>query len=258
MIAKEYIGFLCYRKNIVFDDIELSAPYEGEKFASLYVMSSNNEPEDKALKSNRCIKQSYIGECESRILQDIADNSIYLRHLPASYESGHHIDASRFVMITAAFEWEFRRMKPDGLPKSESRKQAEEKAISAIDELISTRPGKEKDIYKFLKKLIGAASLKTEIVAACDELDTVVGVFGKRLYSMNHHELVYADMGDRLSEQRNHFAHGDIDKDFIGMSLLDLIFMEYVIYAMQLKYYGVEDYCIKKAINDLFHINCAI
>lgn len=260
-IAKEYISYLCYRKNVIFDEIELSTPYEGgkyAKFASLIIIDEDNEPEERALKSNRCIKQIHLDEQESRILQDIADNTLYLRHLPASYESGRHIDASRFVMITAAFEWEFRRMMPDGLPKSESRKQAEEKASTAIDALIASRTGKEKDIYKFLRKLIGAASLQNEIVSACEELDSIVGVFGKRLYGMNKEELVYTDMGKRLSDQRNHFAHGDIDKDFIGTSLLDLIFLEYIIYAMQLKYYGVSDVDIQKSINELFHLNYAI
>ena len=65
-------------------------------------------------------------------------------------------------------------------------------------------------------------------------------------------------MGKRLSDQRNHFAHGDIDKDFIGTALLDLIFLEYVVYAMQLKFYGISDDYIRKAINDLFHLNFAV
>lgn len=260
-IAKEYIGYLCYRKNVVLDEIELSAPYgdgKHEKFASLFIVENQNVPEEKALKSNRCIKQIYIDSGEDRLLQDIADNRLYTRHLPDSYESGRHIDASRFVMITAAFEWEFRRMKPDGLPKSESRAAAEDRANTAIDELIASRTGKEKDIYKFLKKLIGSASLQNEIISACEDLDPVIGLFGKHLYSMNNESLVYSDMGKRLSDQRNHYAHGDIDKDFIGMALLDLIFLEYVIYAMQLKYYGIPDDCAKKAINELFHLSIAV
>ena len=65
-------------------------------------------------------------------------------------------------------------------------------------------------------------------------------------------------MGERLANQRNHFAHGDLDKDFIGLSLLDLIYLEYVIYALQLKLYGIDNDCIKKSINDLFHLNFTI
>ena len=65
-------------------------------------------------------------------------------------------------------------------------------------------------------------------------------------------------MGQRLADQRNHFAHGDLDKDFIGLSLLDLIYLEYVIYAMQLRFYGIDNVEIQRAINELFHLSFAI
>ena len=75
---------------------------------------------------------------------------------------------------------------------------------------------------------------------------------------MNDQELKYSEMGNRLSSQRNSYAHGKLDKDFIGLSLLDLMYMEYVLYAMQLNYYGVGTISIRRAINDLFHINYSI
>ena len=60
-------------------------------------------------------------------------------------------------------------------------------------------------------------------------------------------------MGERLSEQRNHFAHGDIDQEFIGLALLDLIFLKEIVYAMQLKRFGATDINIKKSLNTLFN-----
>jgi len=75
---------------------------------------------------------------------------------------------------------------------------------------------------------------------------------------MNGEELKYSEMGKRLSSQRNDYAHGNLDKDFIGLSLLDLMYMEYVLYAMQLNYYGVDTTNIRHAINELFHLNYAI
>lgn len=70
--------------------------------------------------------------------------------------------------------------------------------------------------------------------------------------------LNYTDMGKRLGDQRNYFAHGDLDKDFIGLSLLDLIFLQRIIYAIQLKISGLEDKQIQRAINDLFQCRFAI
>ena len=101
-------------------------------------------------------------------------------------------------------------------------------------------------------------SLQDEIVQMGKDFSEILGPFGERLYHYNGQELKYPEMGQRLSDQRNHFAHGDLDKDFIGLSLLDLIFMEYVIYAMQLKYYGVDNVEIQRSINELFHLSFAI
>ena len=151
-------------------EIELSCPYEGGKheiFATMYILGQDGKIEDETLKKGRDIKQAYIDKHEGRILSDIANDSLYLRHLPDSFHADRKIDASRFVMINT-------------------------------------------------------------------------------------------EMGQRLSDQRNHFAHGDLDKEFIGLSLLDLIYMEYVIYAMRLKYYGIDDNNIRKSINELFHLSFAI
>ncbi len=109
-----------------------------------------------------------------------------------------------------------------------------------------------------MKRLVRSDSLQTEIIQMGKDYSDIIGVFGEHLYKLNDQVLKYTEMGQRLSDQRNHFAHGDLDKEFIGLSLLDLIYIEYVIYAMQLKYYGIDDNNIRKAINELFHLSFAI
>ena len=260
-IARAFIRFLCYRKNVFIPNVELSAPYEGgkhESFATMYLLGQDGETETDALKKGRFIKQIYISGHEGDILSDIANDSLYLRHLPDTYQSGQHINAARFVMITAAFVWEFHRLYPDGVEKSEAKKQAEDAVSEVIQDYINNSSGRQKKIYGFLKKLVKTDNLQSEIIQMGKDFDEIIGIFGKRLYHLNEQELKYTEMGQRLADQRNHFAHGDLDKDFIGLALLDLIFLEYVVYALQLKYYGVEELQIKKAINDLFHLSFAI
>ena len=87
-------------------------------------------------------------------MSDIASEKLYLRHLPDSFQSGKHIDAARFVMITAAFEWEFDRLFPDGICKSKERVEAELIVSQKLNELIDTSSGKTKKIYKSLLKCI--------------------------------------------------------------------------------------------------------
>lgn len=195
---------------------------------------------------------------EGEILSDIAEDNLYLRHLPDTYQSGRHINAARFVMITAAFEWEFRRLYPNGVEKSEATVEAEKAVSERIQEHIDETSGKQKKIYKRLKKLVKSDSLKTEIVQMGTDFTGIIGAFGDHLYRINGQKLMYTEMGQRLADQRNHFAHGDLDKDFIGLSLLDLIYLEYVIYAIQLKFYGIDNVEIQRAINELFHLSFAI
>lgn len=98
-------------------------------------------------------------------------------------------------------------------------------------------------------------SVESEIVHIGKVINDIIGVFGKNLYRLNEEELSYSEMGKRLSSQRNHYAHGDLDQGFIGLSLLDLMYMEYIIYAIQLNHYGIDAKHIRCAINDLFHLN---
>ena len=260
-IAREFIRFLCYRKNIFIPKVELSAPYENGKheyFATMYIMGQDGETEADTLKEGRYIKQKRISGHEGDILSDIANDNLYLRHLPETYESGRHMDAARFVMITAAFEWEFRRIYPYGVEKSESTIETEKVVSDIIQKHIDESSGKKKQKLKFLQRLVKSDSLQSEIVQMGKDFSGIIDIFGNRLYRLNEQELKYSEMGQRLANQRNHFAHGDLDKAFIGISLLDLIYLEYVIYAMQLKHYGVQDTDIQKAINDLFHLSFAI
>jgi len=246
-----------YIPEIYIPEVKLFSPYEGglhERCGTMYLLRQNEESEEYAIKKEMCIKQQHIAGHEGEILSDIAARKLYVRHLPESYRSGRHIDAARFVMITAAFEWEFRRLYPDGVPKSSKRIEAEKEVSLIMQELIDNNTGRKKDILKFLIKLVGVSSLKTEIEHIGRELLPIIDGLGQYLYKVNNQVLDYTQMGDRLSQQRNHFAHGDLEQDFIGLSLLDLMFMEEIVYAMQLKYYGIGDKQIQRIIKELFHL----
>ena len=257
-IAKQFIQFLCYRRDVYLPNVDIYAPYENVKylkFATLHIIDELHSCDLNSLKEKRYISQSLIVGYEGKILADIADNLLYLRHLPETYKSGRLIDASRFIMIMAAFEWEFKRMYPDGIPKDSNTIQIENEAMEAIEDLINKSKGKLKKKYKFLKNLISSDNLQSKIIKTGNDFDDAIGNFGKNLYELNNEILDYSKMGDRLANQRNNFAHGNLNKDFIGFSLLDLIYLEYIIYAMQLRYYGISDINIRKAINNLFRLN---
>ena len=262
-IAICFIEYICYRKDISFEKISIyteaddanKTTYDNGKFNMV-----GNKPavDEESVKQGRCIKHHYIKNSESAILNAIVDNTLYIRHLPETRKNTQ-INAARFVMITAAFEWEFKKLYPNGVRKKDATIKAEEKASEVLTTLIDESSGKLKNLYKsLLKNGIGFTPLQSKLIQVGKDLDSIIAPFGKYLYSINNKDLVYSKMGERLSKQRNHYAHGDLDEDFIGDSLLDLIFLERILYAMQLKRFGVCDKNIKHSINELFHCNFAI
>lgn len=260
-VSKQFIQYLCYRKNVVFSNVEIAFPTSKglhETFATLYETQENNVIETYPIEKERFIKYEYIKGIIGKIIDDIVTQKIYLEHIPETYELGRHINAGRFVMITAAFEWEFKRNYPRGITKSKKTIDAEKKVTDIINDLIKNNTGKSKEIFKFLKKLIKSDNLESRIIEYGKDYGNISDIFGNHLYGLNKEKLNYKQMGKRLSDQRNHFAHGDIDKKIIGLSLLDLIYLEYVIYIMQLKFYGLDDDAIKHSINDLFRCNLSL
>jgi len=260
-IAKDFLAYLCYRRDVYLPTAKLSAPCVNEtheEFATLYVVGEDDHPSIEDIKKGRYIKQELIAGHEGQILTDIAANKLYLRHIPESFNSGRHKDAAKFIMLTSAFEWEFRRIYPNGVQKSETTLAVEKAATEQIENLFKNSTGKLRDKYRYLKKRIKDDPLQSEIEQIGTDFAEIIDIFGNRLYSLNGEKLVYSEIGKRLGDQRNHFAHGDLDKDFIDLSLLDLVFLERIVYAMQLKYYAIEAPKIQNAINDLFHCGFAL
>lgn len=95
-------------------------------------------------------------------------------------------------------------------------------------------------------------TLTIKIINACNAMSSIMDAFGKKLYFLSGEQFDYTEIGKRLAKQRNNFSHGNITASFEEMSIVDLVFIEYMVYGMQLKYYGLSEKNIKKSINELF------
>ena len=257
-IAKEFIQFLCNRRNVSFTDIRLSN--NQGKVGEFNVIGENIEIEMKPLKDGRYIQQKYIAGYEGKILDDIAENNLYLRHLGKSFSDSRIIDAASFVLRTAAFEWEFSRLFSEDEWKSEQRKKLEEEAGKELERLIESSTGKLKQIYKDLKKsAVSYLSLSQKISQIFEEYGvTILDKFGRYMYKLNNISYDHSEIGERVGKQRNNFAHGNLDKEFINESLLDVVFLEQIVLAMQLQYFGIDEIKTKKIINEVFRHNLTI
>lgn len=250
--AEDFLKYLTFSKNTVIEDCNLHDESHYRSAAEFKLMRSAESFNAKPLEKGRYIQLSLLDPYEIKLFGAIADGEIYLRHIPETYEARHTLDASDFVLTSAAFEWEFNQAYPSGVVKSEARVTAEQRAAAQMDECINQSSGKAKKILKYAKKSIGFSNLESKIVQAGRDFHETIGVFGEGLYKRNDEEFSYEVIGSRLAEQRNDFAHGNIDKDFKGAAILDLLFLRYLVYAMQLKRIGVSAANTRRAINELF------
>lgn len=260
-VAESMVQLLTFRQNAKISECTLQAKFDEKRFHNVGTFKQKSDPiasDGYSLEKGRYISLRYLDSHEADLIALIADESIYLRHIPKSSEDARSIDASSFVMTTAAFEWEFSQLYPDGVVKQDKRVKAEERALEEIDTAISNTTGEAKSILKFARKSIGFTSLETKVIQAGRDFDPVIGIFGKHLYSLNDEKFDYKTIGHRLANQRNDFAHGNIDKEFNGAAILDLLFLRYLIYALQLRRIGVSDSSIQRAINDLFSQRLAL
>ena len=257
-IAKEFIQFLCNRRNISFTKIQLSSR---ESNVGQYVeIGEDIEIEMKPLKDGRYIQQKYIAGYEGKILDDIAENNLYLRHLGKSFRDSRIIDAASFVLRTAAFEWEFSRLFSEDEWKSEQRKILEVEASKELESLIENSTGKLKKIYKDLKKsVVSYLSLSQKICQIFEEYGaSLLDLFGQSIYKLNNISYNHSEIAERIGKQRNNFAHGNLDKEFINESLLDVVFLEQIVLVMQLQYFGIDEVATKKIINEVFRHNLIV
>ena len=84
-------------------------------------------------------------------------------------------------MITAAFEWEFRRIFSEGVKKKASKIEAEKHARQILQGLIDEGTGELRSIYKYLQKNIGSSPLSGKITFVGKNISNVIDMFGKQL-----------------------------------------------------------------------------
>lgn len=253
-VALRFINYLCYKKNTRFDSIILykkSGEYL-EEYAKLIVVDYRYEKESISDRSlAKCIKYNQIEEYIT-LVSDLANNKIFTEHHPISADGRRNYDPARFILTTSAFEWEFRKLFPNGMEKSELRQSLEKEIKTDIDKLRKVATGEKADILNSLKGIVGNHTMKEKITYTLNSLNSIIKPFADNLYQKHKEEYDYEKIAGRLTKQRNNFAHGNIDKKFIELSLLDLFLLERLVYVMQLKYYDMDDKKIQRAIADVF------
>lgn len=262
-IASKFLEFVTYRRNISINQITLSKKDEiKDRQIVVGTLYANREKSDFAEEEKtiqeKMIDLPLIEENIGCLFNKIQEKTIYLTHIPENSVDKRRITPSRFVMITAGFEWQFRISYEELSTKSEEASKTDEgkeELLAFLNQKVEDTTGKKKKYFKSIRKrtIDTDMSLSSKINWALDEFRDTLDLFIKDIYKLNQFENVkYSEIAERIQNQRNDYAHGNIDKEINKMMGIDLIVLEWVYYAMVLSDIGMSRDNIQEAINKLF------
>jgi len=219
-IAKRTFCILCYRRNIQITTVELYGVNEEGRRCSMGVFHPlySNCPyvEDKKV-LEKTVKYYVLESCLSELIQAIADERVYVEHIPETKRDSHRITVARTILTTAAFEWTFKQNY--GNPAlSAYRQEVKTDILETLETLPEAKAynSKKKSEIKLYQKIVSGVdrSLSEKLQFALKDCNTVLEPFIKRLYAINGMEVAtVSQIADDLQYQRNAYAHGEIDKE---------------------------------------------
>ena len=264
-LVRSFFQYICNRKNIYFDNIELYGIIENDKRTRVAKMCfpedvyAKPEP-DEVLKKTITYPylESHIGEIFKALLEEI----IPFYNIPLDSESRRIINYEKFISNLSVFEWTYRLNFEDVI--SEKRKVAITTVLADLQEMGTQKEygGKKKEelnqITKYLTERLEQSntSLSVKIKNSLDGTKEILEVFIKHIYSINdrefsenHHQVI----ADYVSQQRNDFAHGNFAKEYNYDALFDLMIIEWLNYSLLLRCIGYSDDEIFNIINCIFN-----
>lgn len=254
MTGYYFLSYLCYRQNINLKRIELLKKDENGKYFSVAQMTlfihNMSDAEDEYIRGYQ-INFDYVKTIDDKILQAIIDENIFIRNIPENELERNKITPQSFVLVSSAFEWEFNQLFPNGVEHSKVQLNEIEEIKNDLMQLSDNYDKTKKKAIKKIIENIGKDNLESKIIYANKKLGYMSEMFLKHLCdlnSINNKNRIFTC----LQKLRNDFAHGNMDIDIDSDGFVGIIYLERLIYIMQLKRLGLDDDNIIKAINGLF------
>ncbi|MFD2130398.1 HEPN domain-containing protein [Pseudogracilibacillus auburnensis] len=265
-VTYSFLKFITYRKNINFKHLILKKKNEEGKYRKvgrLYIKDlQSHHTEEKKVLQERLIDFPLLEEHLGQLFEKLAENDIYITHIPETSLDQNIITPSRVIMITAGFEWQFRFTYKELSRVSEDKyKDQRQEILAFLEEKIEENTGKKKKYFKSYRNLLlrSNMTLSDKINWALNEFSNELNLFIRQLYNLNGvTEVKYSDISARIQTQRNNIAHGNIDEEFDSYVIMDLIVLEWLYYAMVLSDVGISRANVRSAINKLFNRRFAL
>lgn len=272
-LIKRFLMFVTFRRNVNCTKLTLMRRREPDKINRtsvgelfINIRDSFVIETDKKVRE-RVIDYSLIKEHLNSLFTNLANEEVYMSHLPETIQDSRLITPARYIMVTAGFEWEFSRSLEIELTSDTNTKYEKEiKDISAFfDKKIKENSGKEKKFYKNTKRRalgdVGQKhTLQQKLAFAFEEFDDVLNDFITQIFYYNGvtFDSKYNDLAERIAERRNAIGHGNIAKEAHAWHGIDMLILEWLYYAMLLRSIGMDDHKIKVSINEVFRRGFAL
>lgn len=267
LITKYILWFVTCRKNLHFDNILIKLKNNNDKYNIIGKLHLNHVDTDYYIEDVKYIQERIvpfekIEPVFKSFLEYISSDKVYSNHIPYNSRDMCKITPSRFILIMAAFEWDFKVLYGDVKYETNIKyREAKDDVIEKIELLKNENTGKKRNyISSFLKFITNSGvSLSEKLTYAYKQNEEILQIFMDRIYKTNGiQDYTISDIVLRLQTQRNNYAHGNIDKEVDGLVIIDVLTVEWLLYVMKLSSFGLSKLETQKIINRLFEHNIHI
>lgn len=248
--------YVTYRANVNIRKADLFTMNEkdGHDYLGIIVFSQDELPEKNKDAKRHLIVYNDLKEKTAKIFNSIKNEDISLQHVCSNYDAKHSYPISRVIMILAAFERVYGSIYGKDTNRSDEYIEIKAKVVELIEELRIKSTGKRKTAAKTLRDYVynRDASFSSNTAYALKDCVEIMEPFIKKKYRGEYEDVVN-EISERVGIIRNGVAHCKLDYDLEAIHLTDILVMEELLYAMQLKHVGLTSHECHKAIGRLFN-----
>jgi hypothetical protein len=260
-LSEQVIQFCLYATRFKFDEITLRCSFltvesnETKKpyadVGKAYDCKSNDSNITECLEKERFLPLGVIKNFEKNLFKSIVSKSISLDHIPESYELRSHYSKARIIVLAAVFEWMFKKNYPKGVSHSAQSTETVEDIRKELEKLAKDKNRNNK-FRGEAKRLIGIVeddSFSSKLHHFRKHEEQLFLALGTNLYEYHKKEFDHNSIAERIQKLRNNLAHGVHDLKFDEINLIDVLFLERIVLALQFIYLKVPKDQIIEMVN---------
>lgn len=228
---KKFLTFLFQKRNVPIEDIFLRI--NEKNVGQLFV--ERLEKSKFSFFGIKCIRTNIFNEKIDCLLQLLADNKIYLRHVPMFKDEEKSYTPGRFLMALVGLENTLDLMNVH-VTHDDKHILAINNVRNKIKELADKSSGDEKKIYKrLLNQLQKNENFESRILVSLNEdKDYITNFFPLDILGDT------PNIAKDLSDARNDLAHGNLNADLGFKADYQMHFLMLYILYLQLKMIGFD------------------